>query len=272
MHTHHRITLLLLVLTLGLALVPESQAQMRLRVANSRFDLQTEQLLLTNGYLANILTTVDGRRVLRASQRNYTTTTWARDLDYAISGYGYVLTDMSIFRENIQVFLDKTDGGGVVPENVDVVQNTFENRQAWDAMPNLISASYSYAAKTGDRAFVAQNIATLERIAAWIERLDSNGDGLPDRDIFPYGYYDTVENGVMHTYALAKFYGAYRMMAELERWVGRESSRYDRLADQMRDGFHRSEQAGGYWRANQAWPIAWRKADGRVFSFLETFG
>lgn len=272
MHTRYRITLLLLVLVLGLALVPDSQAQMRLRVANSRFDLQTEQLLLTNGYLANILTTVDGRRVLRASQRNYTTTTWARDLDYAISGYGYVLTDMSVFRENIQVFLDKTDSSGVVPENVDVVQNTMENRQAWDAMPNLISASYSYAAKTGDRVFVAQNIATLERIAGWIERLDSNGDGLPDRDIFPYGYYDTVENSVMHTYALAKFYGAYRMLAELERWIGRESTRYDRLADQMRDGFHRSEQSGGYWRANQAWPIAWRKADGRVYPFLETFG
>jgi hypothetical protein len=272
MLTRHRITLLLLVLALGIALVPASQAQTRFRVANSRFDLQTEQMLLDSGYTANILVTADGRRVLRASQRNYTTTTWARDLDYALSGYSYVLADMSVFRENIQVFLDRTDSSGVVPENVDIVQNRSENRQSWDAMPNLISASYGYAAKTGDRAFVAQNIATLERIAGWIERLDSSDDGLPDRDIFPYGYYDTVENGVMHTYALAKFYGAYRMMAELERWIGRDGTRYDRLADRLRAGFHLPEQAGGYWRADQAWPIAWRKADGRVFAFLETFG
>ncbi len=268
----HRTLLLLLVCTLAITLVPTLSAQSRFRVANSRFDLQTEELLLAHGYAANILTAPDGRRVLRASQRNYTTTTWARDLDYAISGYGYVLADMSVFRDNIQFFLDATDSNGVVPENVDVVQQRSENRQAWDAMPNLISAAYSYAAKTGDRAFVAQNIVTLERIAGWIERLDSNRDGLPDRDIFPYGYYDTVENGVMHTYALAKFYAAYGAMADLERWIGRNGSRYDDLARQMRLSFHLPERAGGYWRTDQPWPIAWRKADGRIFTFLETFG
>jgi hypothetical protein len=262
----------LLVFTLGTTLVPGLSAHTRFRVASSRFDLQTEELLIANGYAANILTTPDGRRVLRASQRNYTTTTWARDLDYAISGYGYVLADMSVFRDNIQFFLDATDSNGVVPENVDVVQQRSENRQAWDAMPNLISATYNYASKTGDRAFVMQNIATLERIVGWIERLDSNDDGLPDRDIFPYGYYDTVENSVMHTYALAKFYGAYQAMADLERWIGRDGGRYDRLASRIRAGFHLPEQAGGYWRTDQAWPIAWRKADGRVFTFLETFG
>ncbi|HEX6289002.1 MAG TPA: hypothetical protein VFZ66_07415 [Herpetosiphonaceae bacterium] len=272
MPKYYRIVLALIVFVMGSVLMPGLQARARFNVANSRFDLQTEELLLTNGYAANIIATSDGRRVLRASQRNYTTTTWARDLDYAIGGYSYILADMSVFRENIQFFLDATDSSGVVPENVDVVQQRSENRQAWDAMPNLISAAYTYAAKSGDRAFVAQNIATLERIAGWIERLDSSGDGLPDRDIFPYGYYDTVENSVMHTYALAKFYGAYRAMADLERWIGRDGERYNRMADKLRAGFHLPERAGGYWRADQAWPIAWRKADGRVFSFLETFG
>jgi hypothetical protein len=195
-----------------------------------------------------------------------------RDLDYAISGYSYVLADMSVFRENIQFFLDATGSDGVVPEYVDVVANRGENRQSWDSMPNLISAVYTYAAKTGDRGFVSQNIQKLETVAAWIQRLDSNGDGLPDRDIFPYGYYDTVENSVMHTYAIAKFYGAFRAMAELEQWVGRDGSQYTTLAEKMRSGFHLPESTGGYWRAGQAWPIAWRKADGRVFPFLEIFG
>lgn len=268
----HRILILLALLIITATAVPASQAGTRVRNAESRFDLLTEQLLFLNGYVANILTAPDGRRVLRASQRNYSTTTWARDLDYAISGYSYMLGDMSVFRENIQVFLDATSNDGIVPETIDVARGWHENRAAWDAMPNLISATYTYAAKTGDRAFVSQNIAKLESIAAWIERLDANGDGLPDRDIFPYGYYDTVENSVMHTYALAKFYGAYRNMAELERWIGRDGSRYDRLADRMRAGFHLPESAGGYWRAGQAWPIAWKKADGRVYPFLETFG
>jgi hypothetical protein len=268
----HRLTLVLTALLLAATCASAVPTDARFRTATSRFDAPTEELLLANGYLANILTAPDGHRVLRASQRNYTTTTWVRDLDYAISGYSYALADMSVFRENLQFFLDATGSDGVVPEYVDVVHRFGENREAWDAMPNAISAAYTYAAKTGDRTFVAQNIAKLEAIAAWIERLDSNGDGMPDRDIFPYGYYDTVENGVMHTFAIAKFYGAYRDMAEMERWVGRDGGRYDLLADKMRRGFHLPEGAGGYWRSNQAWPIAWRKADGRVFPFLETFG
>lgn len=239
---------------------------------SSRFDSLTEELLFASGYAANVVTTNDGRRVLRASQRNYSTTTWIRDIDYSISGYVFLLNDMGVFGENIQYFLDATGGDGVVPEYIDVTQGRGENREAWDAMPNLIGAAYTYAAKTGDRDFVARNIGTLERIAGWIERLDTNGDALPDRDIFPYGYYDTVENGVMHTYAIAKFYGAYRDLAELERWIGRDGSRYDDLAARMRGGYNLPERLGGYWRDGQNWPIAWRKADGRVYSFLETFG
>ncbi len=262
----------LLMLIVWMAIVPGAQANTRHRNAISRYDASIEDNLLANGYVANIITAPDGRRVLRASQRNYTTTTWVRDLDYAISGYGYVLSDMGVFRENIQFFLDATGSDGVVPEYVDVVANRGENRQSWDSMPNLISAAYSYAAKTGDRAFVSQNIDKLEAVAAWIQRLDSNGDGLPDRDIFPYGYYDTVENSVMHTYAIAKFYGAFRAMAEMEQWIGRDGSHYNTIANTMRAGFHLPESVGGYWRAGQAWPIAWRKADGRVFPFLETFG
>jgi len=269
---HRRVLSLLIVLLIITVASPAAQAGPKIPTAISRYDALTEQLLLTNGYLANIVITPDGRRVLRASQRNYSTTTWVRDLDYALSGYSYVLDDMSVFRDNIQYFLDATGPDGVVPEYVDVVQQRSENREAWDAMPNLISAMYSYAAKTGDRSFVIQNIDKLERIAAWIEKLDSDNNGLPDRDIFPYGYFDTVENGVMHTYALAKFYGAYRAMAELERWIGRDGSRYDQRAAKLRTGFQLPEQLGGYWRTGQTWPIAWRKADGRVFNFLETFG
>ena len=49
MQKYQRITLLLLILMLTAALVPSLQAGVRLNVANSRFDLQTEEKLLTNG-------------------------------------------------------------------------------------------------------------------------------------------------------------------------------------------------------------------------------
>ena len=235
------------------------------------FDPQLETTLLEHGYSRNVIA-AGGRQVLRASQRNYTNTTWSRDLDYAISGYSYVLHDMTVLRDNLDLFLGTTDSNGVVAESYDLVLGRGVNRETWDSMPNVIHASYVYAAKTGDRDWVRQNIATLERIGRWIERLDSNGDGLPDRDIFPYGYYDTVQNGVMHTYALAKFYAAFRELAALERMVGRDGEPYEQIARKLRGGFHLSATTGGYWRSDQAWPIAWRKADGRVYPFLETFG
>ena len=52
--------------------------------AQSSFDPDLEALLLQNGYSANVIN-VRGTRGLRASQRNYSSSVWSRDLDYAIS-------------------------------------------------------------------------------------------------------------------------------------------------------------------------------------------
>jgi hypothetical protein len=239
--------------------------------SRTTFEPGLDATLFDNGYTSNIID-AGGRRVLRASQRNYTNTTWSRDLDYAMSGYGYTLHDMGVLRENVELFLETTGPDGVVSESYDVVLRRGVNRETWDSMPNVIHASYVYVAKTGDANWARARIGTLERIAGWIERLDSNGDGLPDRDIFPYGFYDTVQSSVLHTYALAKFYAAYREMAALERVVGGDGARYETLAAKLRGGFHLTVQAGGYWRTDQSWPIAWKKADGRIFTVLETFG
>ncbi len=265
----------LVCLVLLLALVAPLFGSQRAGADESRsvasFDPELETLLLENGYSLNIIGG-GGRRVLRASQRNYTHTTWSRDLDYAMRGYSFALHDMSVLRENLELFLDTASAEGVVAESYDVVLGQGVNRESWDSMPNAIHAAYIYVAKTGDVEWARARIATLERIAGWIERLDTDGDGLPDRDIFPYGYYDTVQNGVMHTYALAKFYAAFKQMAALERVVGGDGGHYDTLAARLRAGFHLGTAAGGYWRADQAWPIAWRKTDGRIYPLLETFG
>jgi len=239
--------------------------------ARARYDPAMDALLLANGYTANIVD-VHGIRALRASQRSYANSVWSRDLDYAISGYSYALGDMAIFRASIDLFLAGTRDDGVVPETITLDPLRAENRQSWDSMTNLIHAVYVYVAKTGDRAFYQARRVRLERVGRWIAGLDSDGDGLPDRDSFPYGYYDSITSGVRHTYALAKCYAAFRELAELERYDERDGSAWDRLAARLRASFQRPVADGGYWRDGQAWPIAWHRADGSVEPLLETFG
>lgn len=241
--------------------------------ATARYAPDIEALLLANGYAANIID-VGGLRGLRASQRSYTNSVWTRDLDYAISGYSLALGDMRVMRENIELFLARVADDGIAPETIYIREGRLdhENRQAWDSMPNLIHAVYVYVSKTGDRAFYQTHRDTLQRIGMRIVAMDSDGNGLPDGDDFPYGYYDSVYNGVMHTYALAKFYAAFNELAELERAIGADGSAWEQRAAQMRTGFHQPFDQGGYWLADQAWPIAWRRADGSPVAILETFG
>jgi hypothetical protein len=252
-------------------LAPTVQAV--LPVAAARYAPAIDALLLEHGYRANIID-VAGLRGLRASQRNYSNSVWTRDLDYAISGYGLALGDLSVFAENIALFMGYVTADGVAPETIYLRGDRLdaENRTSWDSMPNLIHAAYVYVAKTGDRSFYEQYRGTLLTIGAWIVRLDSDGDGMPDQDIFPYGYYDSIENGPLHTYALARFYGAFLELAELEAWAGHDGARWREHAAALRSGYHRPVDAGGYWLTSQPWPIAWRRGDGRIVPILETFG
>ncbi|NJN66118.1 MAG: hypothetical protein HC884_05080 [Chloroflexaceae bacterium] len=230
-----------------------------------------ESLLLDNGYAANIVT-IGGNQALRPSQvggPGYRIT-WVRDLDYATSGYSAILGDMSVFRQNMALFLQQVNGEGVVPEAVTPDGPVYGD--AWDSMPNLVHAAYAYVAKTGDREFYLAQRETLQRVGMWMVRLDGDGNHLPDRDIFPYGYYNSIDNSVMHTYALAKFYAAYRDLAELEQLVGYDGDEWAERAAQMRTAFHRPFDDGGYWIDGLAWPIAWREPGGSPVEVLETFG
>jgi hypothetical protein len=262
--------MLLVLLALSLSSAQSSTANR----AISRYNPDVETLLLDHGYEQNIIT-LRGLRGLRASQRSYATSVWTRDLDYAIRGYGFALRDMSVFRESIELFLARVDGDGVVPETIHSTwpeDNDHENRQSWDSMPNLIHAVYRYVAKTGDTTFYRRHRRTIQRVGQWIARLDRDGDGLPDHDTYPYGYYDSVANGVMHTYALAMFYAAFNELAELESHIGEDGSVWEQRAASLRKGFHQPLDEGGYWPDNRDWPIAWRTPDGTVYPMLETFG
>lgn len=258
--------------------------------AKSTYGGEYDKKLLDSGYSANEIT-IDGKAAFAASQKRYKDQTWSRDLDYAVQGYSYVLHDMSNLKQNIELFLERTTTDGVVPEvvyggssawvknnyhtscgtNKDygkykkwVCGSDYVNRESWDSMPNIISATYHYIAKTGDKNFYNKYQYKLDAIGSWIGNLDTNGDGLPDKDIYPYGYYDSTTNGVKHTYAIAKFYGAYNQLAELS-GDGKWSSK----AEKLKESFLNSSQ---YWPSGQAWPISWVKQDGVVVNTPETFG
>lgn len=239
--------------------------------ASSNYVPVIETLMLEQGYVNNIVS-IGGRSALRPSQTGVSYHTWARDIDYAMSGYSYILGDMGVLRDNLLLFLENIDGEGVVPETIN--QGSPINSGAWDSMPNVIHATYVYVAKTGDRDFYRTHRDALQRAGMWIVRLDGDGNNLPDRDIYPYGYYNSIENSVMHTYALAKFYAAFLELAELDSAIGfsTDSDMWQQRATRLREGFHRPFEEGGYWLDDLPWPVAWRNTDGTPVEILETFG
>jgi serine/threonine protein kinase len=236
--------------------------------AQSQYAPEMEALLLKNGYQQNIVT-IGGLRCLCPSQTGKRYDTWVRDLDYAMRGYGAILGDMRVLHQNTRIFLANVRANGVVPETIHTGTPVYGN--AWDSMPNLIHAAYGYVAKTGDREFYRTHRNTLQQVGMWIAELDSDGDALPDLDdLYPYGYYNSINNSVMHTYAVAMFYAAYRELAELERYTGYEGSEWEQRAALLRESFHKPYDEGGYWVEGLPWPIAWRREE--VRDKLETFG
>lgn len=266
------------------ALLESIQAQQAARVdrhltgafgnAISQYNQQMDQLLLDNGYTKNIIT-LFGKSGLRASQVGPANqSVWVRDLDYAMSGYSYVLGAMTDLRQSVELFLDRTTANGDVPESLSTRYGVIMSPNIWDTRPNLIHAVYAYVAKTGDSAFYRTHRAKLLQAGEWIVRLDENGDGLPDKDDFLYGWYNSVKNSVRHTYAIAKFYAAFRELAELEAFIGEDGSIWEERARTIREGFHQpaAPRGTGYWLSGQAWPIAWYRSDTSVVDVLETFG
>lgn len=239
--------------------------------AHSDFAPQVESRLLGAGYYGNAVVSPALGPVLSASMRDYRGSVWSRDTDYALQGYSYVLDDMSVFQNTLQKFLDRVDSQGVAPEYL-LLDGRYGNRQSWDSMANVIQATYTYVAKTGDIEFYRRNQAAVRRAAAWIRALDLDDDGLPDRDIFPYGYTDTVENSPLHTYAIAKFYAALQALADLEDAIGRDGQPWRDYTERTRARFSQPLDAGGYWNPATGYPIAWKRANGDMVSEFETFG
>ncbi len=229
--------------------------------------------LLATGYYGNVFASACCGLLLRASMTVYDTSAWVRDVAYAVQGYRHVLEDLEPLRNTIQAFLDRTDAAGTVPELI-TTEGEGVRRGAWDSQPDLIHAVYAYVARSGDIAFFNRNRPAIARIADWLRAGDTDGDGIPDRTDVPYGYYDTVTNGVRHTAAIASFYTAYLELAELEEAAGRApaATTYRAEAGRLRDAFNRPVGRGGFWLPDQPYPVAWFTPEGRAVTGFETFG
>ena len=239
--------------------------------ARSDADPELEARLLAAGYYGNAVLSPLLGPVLSASMRDYRGSVWSRDFDYAVQGYAYVLEDLRAFTNTLVQFLERIDRHGVAPEYV-LLNGEHGNRESWDSMANVIQASYTIVARTGDPGLYRDHRDALWRSLDWIRKLDTDDDGLPDRDIFPFGYTDTVENSPLHTYAIAKFYAAFLAMAELEELTGKDGRDLRGYAQKMKEAFQRPVAEGGYWDAEAGHPIAWKRASGQIYREFETFG
>lgn len=230
-----------------------------------------EARLLGAGYYGNAVHSPLLGPVTTASMRDYRGSVWSRDSDYAMQGYGYVLHDMAVFKNTLERFLERTDRYGIAPEYI-LLDGNYGNRQSWDSMANVVQMTHTYVSKTGDLDLYRKHEPAVKRAVAWMRALDTDEDGLPDRDIYPFGYNDTVENGPLHTYAIAKHYAAFLALAELEEAVGRDARTWRRYAQTMKASFARPVAEGGYWNPETGYPIAWKRASGAVYTAFETFG
>ena len=240
---------------------------------HATFDPALDARLLATGYYGNVFASACCGPLLRASMTSYASSAWVRDLAYATQGYRHVLEDLGPLRNTIQAFLDRVGADGTVPEFI-TGDGEGIRRGAWDSQPDLIHAVYAYVAQTGDVAFLNRNRAAIARVAGWLRSSDTDGDGIPDRTDAPYGYFDTVTNGVRHTYAIASFYTAYGELAELEEAAGRGggAAAYRADAARLRDAFARPVAEGGFWLPDQPYPVAWFTAEGHLVAGFETFG
>jgi len=115
---------------------------------------------------------------------------------------------------------------------------------------HTVIGAHAYLMRTGDLAWVRQNLPAMERMLAYfLARRDS--DGLYDLGLSGHWYYDAMPTSGVNAYHNAFLFLACRCLAEMERAAGRMSAarRYDEAADRVKSAFDRRfwhpEAAGG---------------------------
>ena len=152
------------------------------------------------------------------------------------------------------------DGGGMDKTNV---QNVM------DANPSVLIGAWGYVKASGDTDWLKGRIKALESLSAYLERHDTDGDGLveskqsgnsgsrPPRD--PDCAWDCYTSGHKNAYVNTMIYRAWRGLAELEGMLGQKAQQqhYSGLADKLKAAF-----LPAFYNAETGWLGFWRSRDG----------
>ncbi len=221
--------------------------------------------------------------------------TWANNvLSDPVSSVLYMLVDAAllvpelapgvsmppILRRTVEYWMDhKTNGdgliaytaGGTAAKDAPDGKNTFESgaQSVMDGNPAVLIGAWGYVKASGDMDWLKARIKGLESLSAYMERHDTDGDGLieskqsgnsgsrPPRD--PDCAWDCYASGHKNAYVNTMAYRAWRGLAELEGRLGRteQEQRYRQQADKLKAAF-----LPAFYNAETGWLGFWRSRDG----------
>jgi hypothetical protein len=151
----------------------------------------------------------------------------------------------------------------------------WDYRHFLDANPGILIAAWDYAEATGDLAWLKKRIEQLERLSAFLEQRDVDGDGMVEATqsgndntlIEPARsccWWDALNCGHKDGYTNAIIYRAWRCLAELEGRLGRHEKQEqltDR-ADRLKSVYFKT-----LYNPDTGWLAWWKSADGHLHDY-----
>ena len=173
-------------------------------------------------------------------------------------------------KTNADGLIAYTAGGNPGAENASEAEPDFaHNQNVMDANPSVLIGAWAYVEASGDTAWLKERIGDLEFISAYLERHDTDGDGLveskqsgnsgsrPPRD--PDSAWDCYSSGHKNAYVNTLVYRAWRGLACLERRLERteQEQKYRQQADRLKEAF-----LPAFYNPETGWLGFWRSRDG----------
>jgi hypothetical protein len=185
-----------------------------------------------------------------------------------------------ILRRSVEYWMDhKTNADGLIAYTAQGTagkdapdgKQTFEagTQNVMDGNPAVLIGAWGYVKASGDTDWLKARIKGLETLSAYLERHDTDGDGLveskqsgnsgsrPPRD--PDCAWDCYNSGHKNAYVNTMVYRAWRGLAELEGRLERtkQEQHYRQKADKLKAAF-----LPAFYNAETGWLGFWRSRDG----------
>jgi len=172
-------------------------------------------------------------------------------------------------RRTVEHWVDyRNDDGSVA-----YVDGSGVNRKyLMDTNSAVLTAAWGYIEATGDEAWLAGYVGRLESVAEYIERRDTDGDGLVESRqtgntgtrVFPDSAIDAISSGHKNAYCNALAYRALLCLADLEARLRRteRQAHYARLARRLKRAYFPT-----FYDTKAGWLTWWISADGQRHTY-----